>query len=926
MSYQGELALEEEVLQQLESQGYERVNINSYKQLVQNFRAILNERNKENLNNTPLSDAEFSRLMVDISDKSVFESAMQLRDSYTLERDDESKVYLYFLNTEHWCQNKFQVTHQVSVEDQFKGRYDVTILINGLPLVQIELKRSGIAITQAFNQIERYRKHNYRGLFRFIQLFVVSNKKETRYYANSDKEIFKSFMFYWSDAQNRRINNLKEFIETFLDRCRIAKMISRYMITNETDQLLMALRPYQVYAVEALINRATETNNNGYVWHTTGSGKTLTSFKTSQILAKDPNIKKVIFLVDRKDLDSQTLAEFNKFQMDSVDLTDNTHKLLKQLGDPFQKLIVTTIQKMSNAVKSGAKVMDQYRNDKVVFIIDECHRTQFGEMHRDIRQHFNNAQYFGFTGTPRFEENASQDGRSTADIFEKCLHTYLIKDAIRDGNVLGFSVEYINTFDHTLDPIDDTYISNIDENELWMADDRLTMIADHIINNHHKKTRNQMYTSIFTVQSIPMAIKYYNIFKQLKEEGQHDLNVSTIFTYAANEDKKKQVNHVHSKEALQHIILDYNQTFGKNYSLDTFDGFFNDISKRVKGGNPAERLDILIVVDMFLTGFDSKKLNTLYVDRNLQYHGLIQAYSRTNRIEDETKPFGNIVCYRNLKDNTDKAIELFSQTNDTDTVLSPSFDVILDEFKTTLAELFKIAPTPDSVDNLEREDEQYQFVMIYRSLAGIMQRLKTSDEFYFTKELIGIDSQTYEDYRSKYLSIYDKNKKIKDKTSVLDDIDFKIEILRNDLINVQYILNLLNQMDLSDQQQTEKVKHQIHQLLNKADDDHLRLKADLIREFLEKVVPTLSHDAIVEDAYFDFEEMKKEQELQDFATSKDYPLDLLKNVVNEYEFSGQLDNRTVEQGITGGLIVRSQKIENVKSFVKETSEKYGAAN
>ena len=895
MKYQGELALEEEVLQQLESQGYERVNINSHEQLVQNFRAILNERNKENLNNTPLSDAEFSRLMVDISDKSVFESAMQLRDSYTLERDDESKVYLYFLNTDHWCQNKFQVTHQVSVEDQFKGRYDVTILINGLPLVQIELKRSGIAITQAFNQIERYRKHNYRGLFRFIQLFVVSNKKETRYYANSDKEIFKSFMFYWSDAQNRRINNLKEFIETFLNRCRIAKMISRYMITNETDQLLMALRPYQVYAVEALINRATETNNNGYVWHTTGSGKTLTSFKASQILAKDPNIKKVIFLVDRKDLDSQTLAEFNKFQMDSVDLTDNTHKLLKQLGDPFQKLIVTTIQKMSNAVKSGAKVMDQYKNDKVVFIIDECHRSQFGDMHRLVKQHFKNAQY-------------------------------LIKDAIRDGNVLGFSVEYINTFDNTLDPIDDTYISHIDENELWMADDRLTMIADHIINNHHKKTRNQMYTSIFTVQSIPMAIKYYNIFKQLKEEGQHDLNVSTIFTYAANEDKKKQVNHVHSKEALQHIILDYNQTFGKNYSLDTFDGFFNDISKRVKEANPAERLDILIVVDMFLTGFDSKKLNTLYVDRNLQYHGLIQAYSRTNRIEDETKPFGNIVCYRNLKDNTDKAIELFSQTNDTDTVLSPSFDVILDEFKTTLAELFKIAPTPDSVDNLEREDEQYQFVMVYRSLAGIMQRLKTSDEFYFTKELIGIDSQTYEDYRSKYLSIYDKNKKIKDKTSVLDDIDFKIEILRNDLINVQYILNLLNQMDLSDQQQTEKVKHQIHQLLNKADDDHLRLKADLIREFLEKVVPTLSHDAIVEDAYFDFEEMKKEQELQDFATSKDYPLDLLKNVVNEYEFSGQLDNRTVEQGITGGLIVRSQKIENVKSFVKETSEKYGAAN
>lgn len=928
MSYQGEFALENEVIKQLESQGYERVILRDHDQLVNNFRQILNERNMDKLNNKPLTDTEFARLMTDISDKSVFESAMQLRDSYTLERDDKSKVYLYFLDTEHWCQNKFQVTNQVSVDDKYKGRYDVTILINGLPLVQIELKRSGIAITQAFNQIERYRKHNYRGLFRFIQLFVVSNKKETRYYANSDKEIFKSFMFYWSDKDNRRINNLKEFIQDFLDRCRVAKMISRYMITNETDKLLMALRPYQVYAVEALINRATETNNNGYIWHTTGSGKTLTSFKTSQTLSRDPGIKKVIFLVDRKDLDSQTLAEFNKFQMDSVDLTVNTHKLLKQLDDPYQKLIVTTIQKMSNAVKTGAKVMDKYKEDKVVFIIDECHRTQFGEMHRLIRQHFLNAQYFGFTGTPRFEENSSQDGRATADIFEKCLHTYLIKDAIRDGNVLGFSVEYISTFAKDLYEMDDTYVANIDENELWMADDRLKLVAQHMIDNHHKKTRNQMYTSIFTVQSIPMAIKYYKIFKQLKEEGKHDLNVSTIFTYGANEDSKQQTDNKHTKDELAEIMKDYNATFDKNYSLDSFDGFFNDISKRVKQGIPDERLDILIVVDMFLTGFDSKKLNTLYVDRNLKYHGLIQAYSRTNRVEKETKPYGNIVCYRNLKDNTDRAIELFSQTNDTDTVLSPSFEVILAQFKSELEALFKLAPTPDSVDDLEREEDKYQFVMIYRALASIMQRLKTFDEFYFTTDVVGIDEQTYEDYKSKYLNIYDQVKTTNntEKTSVLEDIDFKIEVLRNDLINVQYILDLLNNIDLTDKKQTERVRNQIKQLLDKADDDKLRLKAELIREFLDKVIPQLDEDAVVEDAYFNFEEKVKEKEIQDFADSKEYPVELLKEVINEYEFSGQLDNTVVEQGIKGGLLVRTQKIENVKSFVQETSEKYGAAN
>lgn len=375
-------------------------------------------------------------------------------------------------------------------------------------------------------------------------------------------------------------------------------------------------------------------------------------------------------------------------------------------------------------------------------------------------------------------------------------------------------------------------------------------------------------------------------------------------------------------------MCDYNQMFDKNFSLDTFDGFFNDISKRVKQGNPAERLDILIVVDMFLTGFDSKKLNTLYVDRNLKYHGLIQAYSRTNRVEKETKPYGNIVCYRNLKDNTDKAIELFSQTNDTDTVLSPSFDVLLSDFKHVLTQLLNVVPTPDDVDNLEREDDQLDFVLAYRAVASLLQRLKTFDEFEFTSDLLGISQQTFEDYQGKYYAIYDKVKgqRQSEKTSVLDDIDFKIEILRNDMINVQYILDLLNNIDLTDKAQTERVRKQIKQLLSKADDNKLRLKAELIREFLDKVIPHLDKDTVIEDAYFNFEEEVKEQEIQEFANDKAYPIDLLKEVINEYEFSGQLDNNFVEQGITGGLLVRTQKIENVKSFVQETAEKYGAAN
>ena len=926
MGYQSEYDLEENVIKQLQDLGYERVLLRNETQLKENFRRILNERNADKLEGTPISDSEFKRIMIDISDKSVFESAQILRDKYVLERDDETKVYLSLMNIKKWCQNTFQVTNQVSVNDTHKSRYDVTVLINGLPLVQIELKRSGVAITEAFNQIERYRRQNYTGLFRFIQMFVVSNKMETRYYANSDQKIMKSHMFYWSDEKNERINVLKDFIESFLEPCHIAKMISRYMIINETDKILMALRPYQVYAVEALLNRAIETNNNGYIWHTTGSGKTLTSFKASQILAQESDIKKVIFLVDRKDLDGQTLGEFNKFESDSVDRTFNTKKLLKQMDDPTRKLIITTIQKMDNAIKSGHPVMERYKEDKVVFIIDECHRTQFGSMHRIIRQHFGNAQYFGFTGTPRFEENASQDGRATADIFGECLHHYLIKDAIRDGNVLGFSVEYMNTFDRSEKITEDGYVNKINEAEIWMADERVQKVAEHIIANHNKKTRDQMYTGMLTVQSIPMAIQYYRVFQKLKKQGVHNFNVTTIFSYQDNEAIDDTMDEQTRRDILEGIIQTYNETFDKNFSTDTFDGYFNDVSNRVKKGLPDQKLDILIVVDMFLTGFDSKKLNTLYVDRNLQHHTLIQAYSRTNRVEEPTKPYGNIVAYRNLKEKTDEAIELFSKTDNTDTVLSLSFQAYLTKFKQALIELFELAETPQAVDQLEREEDQRDFVIAYRELAKHMQKLKTFDEFAFDKETLGIDEQTYEDYKGKYLDIYDKvirpDKEIAEGESILDNIDFNIEILRNDLINVQYILDLLNQIDLSNTEQQEKDIKEIRKVLDKADDDQLRLKSDLIRTFLDKVVPNLNEGDSIDDAYYNYESKVKVGELEQFSEETDYPLELLKSLVKEFEFSGHLNNNLIEEGVSGGLLIRTKKIKRVKSFIKDMVKKY----
>lgn len=930
MSYQSEAALENEVMDRLVDLGYERVNILNDEQLKENFRKILNERHIDKLNNEPLTDREFERLMTQINGKSVFESAQILRDKFVLKRDDETEVYLEFFNTKKWCQNKFQVTNQISVNDKYKGRYDVTLLINGLPILQMELKRSGIAISEAFNQVERYRRHNYTGLFRYVQLFVISNGQETRYYANSDKEIYKSHMFYWSDVENNRINHLKDFMDDFLEPCHMSKMVARYMIVNETDKFLMVMRPYQVYAVEALMHRALETNNNGYIWHTTGSGKTLTSFKAAQLLSEEEGIDKVIFLVDRKDLDGQTLSEFNKFQKDSVDQTTNTNKLIQQLADKSRPLLITTIQKLANVVRRNDKVLERYQTDKVVFIIDECHRSQFGDMHRQIKANFKNAQYFGFTGTPLFEENKSQDGRSTADIFDKCLHTYLIKDAIRDNNVLGFSVEYIQTFKNNVGTDNEEYVEDINTNEVWMNDNRIEMVARHIYKNHNKKTKDRQYSAIFATANIPMAMKYYEVFKKINAEevaaGRAPLKVATISTYQTNEDMQEGEVTEHSKDLIANAIEDYNQLFNTNFNLETFDNYFKDVSNRVKKGIKNEKIDILIVVNMFLTGFDSKVLNTLYVDKNLQYHGLIQAYSRTNRVEKITKPYGNIVCYRDLKKATDDAITLFSQTNDTDTVLNKTYDQYLRLFVNAIEELYEIAPTPESVDLLEGETAQKEFIEAFRDVANLMQKMRTFDEFEFDSAKLGIAEQTFEDYKGKYFAIYEevkKDREQKEEVSILDDIDFEIDLLRNDIINVDYILNLLKSLNLEDKKEKEAGIKQIHRLLDTADNEQLRLKADLIRTFMQSVLPSLNKGDNIDDAYYNFEEQEKEKEIETFSNGLAYPAQQLNRLVHEYEFSGNINRNDIDRHIDGGLLVKRNKTKKIESFIRETTRKYG---
>ncbi|MEG1870563.1 MAG: type I restriction endonuclease subunit R, partial [Peptostreptococcaceae bacterium] len=887
--------------------------------LRNNFRNELFEHNKSKLNNEPFTDKEFERILRHVEGKSVFQSSMILRDKFILEREDSSEVYIEFFDTKNWCKNRFQVTNQITSVGKYKNRYDVTLLINGLPLVQIELKRRGLDFKEAFNQIMRYRKHSHQGLHRYLQVFVVSNGVDTKYFANSDKEINFSHTFFWSDEENKRISNLKDFAQTFLDKCFISKVIARYMIINETDKLLMVMRPYQIYAVEALVNRAFETNNNGFIWHTTGSGKTLTSFKASQILAAQPNIKKVFFLVDRKDLDAQTLAEFNKFEPDSVDITDKTDTLVKQIKDINRPLIVTTIQKMANAIKNEkhSKIMDKYKDEKVIFIIDECHRSQFGDMNKAINKHFENAQYFGFTGTPRLNENRSQDGRSTADIFEKCLHHYLIKDAINDGNVLGFSVEYASSIKGDFDEYDDEKVKGIDTQEVFMADKRIDLIANHIVKNHNIKTRDKEFTAIFTVQSIEMLVKYFDKFKEIN----HDLKIAGIFTFGANEDSEGKDEH--SRDSLERMITDYNKIFGCNYSTDTFSGYFADVSKKVKSA----KIDILIVVNMFLTGFDSKTLNTLYVDKNLKYHDLVQAYSRTNRVLGDKKPYGNIICYRNLKKNTDEALKLFSKADTTDVVLMESYEHYLELWHTELNKLKLLTPTPEDTDKLKSEDEKKQFILAFRDLTRVLTKLNTFTNFEFEEGTLNLSEQTYQDFRSKYLRIYDETKKAEgENVSILKDIDFGIELMHTDKINVSYIMNLIRDIDFSNEEKRDMDIKNIITELDRADNMDLRLKVDLLKEFLEKVVPTLGENSDIDLEYSKFEAHRRIQEVSYFADEIGLSQDFISESISEYEYCGIINRKEISDEVNDKLklkfIPRKKKVEKVQGFIQDHVTKY----
>lgn len=917
---QSEAELEASLIEQLTTLGYSRVPIHTVDALHANLKQQL-----EIHNNISLSAAEFAKILNHLNKGNVFARAKTLRDRFQLTRDDGTSAYIQFLDTEHWCQNQYQVTNQVSVTGRYQTRYDVTLLINGLPLVQIELKRRGMEMKEAFNQINRYQRHSFwaqSGLFQYVQLFIISNGVNTKYLANNRDQSFKQ-TFFWADVANKKVTQLEAFADQFLEKCHLSKMISKYIVLNESTAELMVLRPYQYHAVEAIIERVKTSQKNGYVWHTTGSGKTLTSFKAAQILTALPDVHKVIFVVDRADLDYQTTKEFNYFSPGSVDGTDNTKQLVDQLSDDTA-LIVTTIQKLNTAISRARyeKAITDLRDKRLVFIFDECHRSQFGDTHKRIVKYFNQAQMFGFTGTPIFADNAVRNvhgRRTTADLFGgKPLHSYVITDAIADDNVLKFSIEYWGKLKKKDGSLIDEQVTKINRKEFFENPERIENIVDWIIANHSRKTHNRQFAAILCVGSTDALVTYYDTFQHKKAAGHHTLKVATIFTYQANEDDADANGYIsepdfnigddnvpdyangHKRDKLATYVADYNALFGANESVKdgrAFYTYYRQIAKRMKRRDykdflPTEGIDILLVVNMFLTGFDAKTLNTLYVDKNLKYHGLIQAYSRTNRTLNELKSQGNIVSFRNLKSSTDTAVALFSDKDAQEVILIRPYEEYIEEFNKWLARLYAIAPTPQAVDGLIREDDQLDYIQAFRGMMRALNVLKSFTEF--TWDQLNADPQEFEDYKSKYLDIYDRHRKNPDEgASIIDDVDFELELIHRDEINVAYILNLLAKLHRSREEVTpaqyEESKKAIMALLGQ--ETQLRSKRELIERFINEHLPKLEETAVIEEQFVEYWTAEEEATLNALCTTENMNRHALDALLRRYRFTGKVPLR-----------------------------------
>ena len=945
MPVQSEAALENGLIATLQQMNYEYVQIEEEKNLRTNFKSQLEKHNRkrlEEIGRTEFTEAEFEKILIYLEGGTRFEKAKKLRDLFPLELDNGERLWVEFLNRTHWCQNEFQVSHQITVEGRKKCRYDVTILINGLPLVQIELKRRGVELKQAYNQIQRYHKTSFHGLFDYVQLFVISNGVNTRYFANNPNSGYK-FTFNWTDADNVPFNELEKFATSFFDKCTLGKIIGKYIVLHEGDKCLMVLRPYQFYAVEKILDRVKNSNNNGYIWHTTGAGKTLTSFKAAQLVAELDDVDKVMFVVDRHDLDTQTQSEYEAFEPGAVDSTDNTDELVKRLHGN-SKIIITTIQKLNAAVSKQwySRRIEEIRHARIVMIFDECHRSHFGDCHKNIVRFFDNTQIFGFTGTPIFVENAV-DGHTTKEIFGNCLHKYLIKDAIADENVLGFLVEYYHG---------NADVDNANQN-------RMTEIAKFILNNFNKSTFDGEFDALFAVQSVSTLIRYYKIFKSLNPK----IRIGAVFTYASNSSQDDALTGMNTgsyvsestgeADELQAIMDDYNDMFGTSFTTENFRAYYDDVNLRMKKKKTdMKSLDLCLVVGMFLTGFDSKKLNTLYVDKNMDYHGLLQAFSRTNRVLNEKKRFGKIVCFRDLKSNVDASIKLFSNSNNLEDIVRPPFNEIKKNYQELTTNFLEQYPTPSSIDLLQSEKDKKQFILAFRDVIKKHAEIQVYDEFEEDAADLGMTEQQFMDFRSKYLDIYDtfaggckpseENQTPDEDTestetsteSGIDDIDFCLELLHSDIINVTYILELIADLNPYSADYKEKRTYIIDTMIKDAE---LRNKAKLIDGFIQQNVDDDRDNFMARKQKFDGTS-DLEERLNNYITTernnavdklaKEEGLDVsvLNHYLSEYDYLQKEQPEIIQEALKEkhlGLIKKRKTLtrilERLKSIIRTFS-------
>lgn len=977
-SYQSEQALENEFIRMLTEQGYDYLEIHDSEALIKNLRTQL-----EIVNDYKFTDSEWDRFFNDSianNNDGIVEKTRKIQEDniQVLKRDDGTSKNITLIDKKCIHNNRLQVINQyVENSGNYDNRYDVTILVNGLPLVHIELKRRGVALKEAFNQINRYQRDSFwagSGLYEYIQIFVISNGTSTKYYSNTTRESHikeqtstrnkskktsNSFEFtsYWADSNNKVISDLVDFTRTFFAKHTILNILTKYCVFT-SEELLLVMRPYQIVATERILNRIQVATNykkmgtieaGGYIWHTTGSGKTLTSFKTAQLASKLEYIDKVLFVVDRKDLDYQTMKEYDRFQKGAANGNRSTKVLQKQLEDTTSKIIVTTIQKLSEFVKRN-KNHPVYQKH-LVLIFDECHRSQFGDMHKMIVQNFKNYHLFGFTGTPIFAKNAGRttnpDFCTTEQAFGEKLHTYTIVDAINDGNVLPFRIDYINTI-KAKEGMTDKEVEAINTEEALSSPERVSNVVSYIIEHFDQKTkRNSFYdlkgqrvngfNSMFAVASIPMAKKYYLEFKKQLEEKQKDLTIATIYSYAQNEEDtsdgilddegfETDLLDKSSREFLDFAINEYNKKFKTNFSSEGngFQDYYKDLSDKVKH----REIDLLIVVNMFLTGFDATTLNTLWVDKNLKQHGLIQAYSRTNRILNSVKTYGNIVCFRNLQEATNDAIALFGDKNATGIVLLKSYEDYYygyedDKGKKQIGYEERIAMLLQKYPlgvQIVGEKAEKDFIVSIGNILRLRNILSSFDKFAGNAIL---SERDFQDYTGMYVDLYQKYKQKDDgeKESIKDDIVFEMELVKQVEVNIDYILMLVakyHQSNCEDKEILGTIDKAIKSSLA------LRSKKELIDGFISKI----NADTNVMDDWGKFVKEQKEIDLKKIINDEN---------LNEEETRKFLDNAFRDGQVkTNGTDIekilppmrrfgggnRAEKKENIIVKVKKFFEKY----